>query len=216
MNKPTIGILGAGKLGTTLAKLSGQAGYPTLIASSKDPARIQLTISVLAPHAQAVTATELTHQADIVILALPLGKYQTIEKDGLQGKLVLDAMNYWWEVDGKDNHYSTPEHSSTELIQQYLSESTVVKALNHMGYHDLEDEAENGKDGHRKAIAIAGDDKQAVSATAKVVSSFGFDPLLLPTLAAGRILEPGSPLFGADETLEKLQTIVDQQLAQLN
>lgn len=215
MNKPIIGILGAGKLGTTLAKLSTIAGYPTLIASSKDPSKIQLAVSVLAPKATAVTALELQKQAEIVILALPLGKYQSIKKDGLEGKLILDAMNYWWEVDGTKDKYTTAQHSSSELIQEYLSASTVVKAFNHMGYHDLEDETGTGKDGKRKAIAFASDDPQAMQTVAAIITDFGFDPLPLASLAEGRILEPGSPLFGADETKENLQTIITNELAKL-
>ena len=215
MNKPVIGILGAGKLGTTLAKLSTKAGYQTLIASSKPAAKIQLTISVLVPKATALSAQEVTRQADIVILTLPLSKYKTIEKTGLAGKVVLDAMNYWWEVDGTDNIYTTKDHSSSELVQQYLSKSTVVKALNHMGYHDLEDEAGNGKDGQRKAITLAGDDFKAVAAAAKIVTDLGFDPLILDSLAQGRILEPGTSLFGADETQKRLQKIIDNELQKL-
>ncbi|WP_124977963.1 NADPH-dependent F420 reductase [Ligilactobacillus salitolerans] len=208
MNKPVIGILGAGKLGTTLARLSTQAGYPTLIASSKPASKIALAVSVLAPGAQAVTAAELTSQAQIVILALPLGKYQTISRQGLAGKLVLDAMNYWWEVDGKENIFSTPTHSSSELIQEFLGESTVVKAFNHMGYHDLDAEVGQGKDGQRKAIAIAGDDAATVRQAAQLVTDFGFDPVILPSLADGIMLEPGSPLFGADQPKAQLQEML--------
>ena len=215
MNKPIIGILGAGKLGTTLAKLSTKAGYKTLIASSKSATQIQLTISVLAPKAIALNATELKHQADIIISALPLGKYRSIEKDNLQKKIILDAMNYWWEVDGNNNIYSTKKHSSSELIQQYLPESTVIKALNHMSYHDLQEEAGQGKDGKRKSIILAGDDQTAILTAAQIVTDFGFDPLVLNSLSQGKILEPGSPLFGADDTKENLRKIVVQELKKL-
>jgi len=203
LTKPIIGIIGAGKLGTTLGKLFTESGYPVLISGSQSADKIQLTIDILVPGAESLTTEEVSQRADMVVLALPLSKYQQIDSQLLENKILIDAMNYWWEVDGVEEVYSDAEQSSSERVQEYFEKSTLIKAFNHMGYHNLGDDARPNTDEDKKAILIAGDQMDAVNKVETIVDNVGFKPLYIGELRNGVILESGSPLFGASLGLEE-------------
>ncbi len=208
--KPVIGIIGAGRLGTVLARLAVGAGYRVVIAGSGDPKRVAPATDLLANGVRVTTSTDAGELADIVILALPLGAYRTIPADALAGKLVIDAMNYWWEVDGFPGEFTDPLTSSSELVRDRFAQSRIVKAFNHMGYRDLEDETRPIGQTGRKAIGLAGDHADDLHIVAGLVDDFGFDPVIVGDLADGVRLEPGTEPFGADVDARELRDMIDR------
>lgn len=204
----TVGIIGAGKLGVTLAQLALSAGYRVLIAGSGDPEKIRLATKIVTPGAVATTTREAVRAADIVILALPLGQFRTLDPVLFAGKLVLDAMNHWFEVDGPLEEIIPDGERTSVAVQRHLAGARVVKAFNHMGYHHLRDEAEPRGEKDRKAIAFASDDEGQKEAVTRFIDSLGFDPLYVGGLRDTEILESGRAAFGANLSMAELADLV--------
>ena len=140
MSEPArLAVLGAGHVGPVIARLAIGAGYPVAIATSGDPEDIALITELVIPGAQPRWASDAVADADIVVLAMPLHRFLDMNPALLGGKLVVDAMNYWPTSDGVLKAFESG--TSSEIVARRLAGSRVVKALNHIGYHELEDRA---------------------------------------------------------------------------
>jgi 8-hydroxy-5-deazaflavin:NADPH oxidoreductase len=167
-----LAVLGAGHVGPVIARLAIRAGYPVAIATSGDPEDIALITELVIPGAQPRWASDAVADAGIVVLAIPLHRLPELDPGLLSGKLVVDAMNYWPASDGVLNAFE--DGASSEIVARRLAGSTVVKALNHIGYHELEDRARPAGGPDRRAAGVAGDDPSAVAAIAGLVDALGY------------------------------------------
>ncbi|MFK0242604.1 NADPH-dependent F420 reductase [Microbacterium sp. NPDC090281] len=199
-----IGILGAGRVGTAIARSAIAAGYDVAIAASGPAADIELLVEVVAPGARAMSAADAAAHGEIVIVAVPLHKYDTISPTLLDGKVVVDTMNHWEPTDGHLDHFDAAPHGSSAVIQEHFTGARVVKTLNHIGYHFLEIDARPRGDAERRALGIAGDDDDAVSAVAEMIDRLGFDPVITGALHTGTAFQPGTAIFGGHHGTEEL------------
>jgi predicted dinucleotide-binding enzyme len=208
-----LAVLGAGHVGPVIARLAIKAGYPVDIATSGDPEDIALITELVIPGARPRWAADAVADADIVVLAIPLHRFLDLDPRLLNGKIVVDAMNYWPASDGVLKPFE--DGASSEIVAGRLAGSTVVKALNHIGYHELEDRARPAGAPDRRAAGVAGDDPVAVAAIAGLLDRMGYDPVRLESLRAGRVLQPGSPVFGTVLTLADFEPAVREDARSL-
>jgi predicted dinucleotide-binding enzyme len=175
-----VAVLGAGHVGPVIARLALAAGYPVAIAGSGDPARIEMITSFLAPGAVPLSAAEAVAEADLVVLAIPWHRFGTLEPGMFAGKVVIDAMNHWPPAE--------PLGTSEEVAARLVG-AQVVKTLNHIAYQDMEPPS-------GRAVGLAGDSPAALDLVAEFLARLGFESVRVGSLVTGRLLEPGSPMFG--------------------
>lgn len=207
-----IAVLGAGHVGPVIARMARDAGFEVAIASSGSPENLELITQVVMPGVEARWAADVVATADLVVLSIPLHRFPALDPGLLAGKLVVDAMNYWAPADGVVPMFQNQELSSSEVVARRLSESTIVKALNQIAYQDLEDGRRPAGSADRHAIGVAGDDNDAVDLVAGVIDRMGYDPVILSSLSAGRVLQPGGPVFGAVLTRIEFEQAINAEV----
>ncbi len=208
LGRPRVAILGVGHVGSALARTMLDAGYEVAVAASGDPKKIELIASVLMPGAKAEWAKDAVADADIVVLAIPLHRFPTLDHRMLDGKLVIDTMNYWAPTDGVQTIFEQTPLSSSEVVQQTLAGATVVKTFNHIGYHEMEEERRPAGSPDRRALGVVSDDPEAAAIVGELVDSIGYDPIVLESLRDGVAFEPGGPVFGARLTAPEFERAV--------
>jgi predicted dinucleotide-binding enzyme len=208
-----LGIVGAGKAGTAIARAAVAGGYDVAISGSGPAERIELIVEVLAPGARALSTDEVVSYADVIVLAIPMHRFRDLRRDLFAGKILVDAMNYWDEIDGVDGPFATAPAGTSVLVQEWFSSARVVKSLNHLGYFKFEkSRLPHGTPG-RIGMAAAGDDRSAVAAVLQLIDRLGFDPVDAGDLESGLALQPGGPIFGAGHSAEELSNLLSREAA---
>jgi len=208
-----LGIVGAGKFGTTLARAAIGAGYDVAISGSGPADDIALTVDVLAAGAHAATTDEVVRHADIIVLAVPTYRFRELPRDLFAGKILIDAMNYWQPVDGDDPELTTARDGTSTIVQERFSSARVVKSLNQLGYHQLEETQRPTGEPDRIAIGAAGDDRLAVRKVMRLLDRLGFDPVDAGPLTNGSALEPDGSPIAATYSADQLSQLISLRTA---
>jgi predicted dinucleotide-binding enzyme len=194
-----------------LARATLAAGYEVAVAGSGPAERIALSVDVLAPGAVASTVEEVVDFADVIVLAVPAHRFRQLPSDVFDGKILVDAMNYWPDTDGEDPELAAADGGSSLVVQAHFPAARVVKSLNQLGYHELDDYPRDPGAADRIAVAAVGDDRLAVRSVMHLIDRLGFDPVDGGPLAKGKLLEPdGSPYaetFSADALAARLSAL---------
>ncbi|HJX79856.1 NADPH-dependent F420 reductase [Glutamicibacter sp.] len=206
-----IGILGAGRAGTALARAAATVGIPVNIASSRSPSQMKYHLAQYAPQATAVEAKDIGTGVSLVVLMVPQDDLDDVDVGSLAGLTLIDATNRWddaplpgWLEDGL-----AAGRSSSEVIAEHFHSSRLVKALNHISHWDLDSDSSTLQT-QQRALALASDYKADAALVARLVSTLGFTPVLVGELAKGGLLEPEGEIFNQVLSPAQLRTLLHE------
>jgi Predicted dinucleotide-binding enzymes len=195
-----IGIIGAGRIGGTLARHLVAAGNTVAVSNSRGPHTLRDLVAELGPNARAMTPTEAVRFGEVVIVSVPFGVYRELPTDGVDSKVVIDTTNYYPDRDGHIDALDAGRATSSELVQSHFGEDArVVKAFNTIYWNHLRDMGRPNGDPARLGVPISGDDPEAKYVVSTLADDIGFDAVDAGTLAeGGRKHQPGTPVYATD------------------
>jgi 8-hydroxy-5-deazaflavin:NADPH oxidoreductase len=203
-----IGLIGAGKIGGTLARLFVAQGHEVAVSNSRGPETLSDLVSELGPAARATTAAEAAEFGDVVVVSVPLGHYQQVPTAGMSGKPVIDTNNYYPQRDGHISPLDDDSTTSSELLQKHLPDTHVVKAFNQIRWTHLGADGKPAGTEGRTGIPIAGDDEAAKRVVMDLVEQIGFDAVDTGPLSSGRLFQPNTSLYVANVTADLIRKVV--------
>jgi predicted dinucleotide-binding enzyme len=188
-----IGVIGSGNIGATAARLFAAAGHEVAISNSRGPETLEDLVEEIGPGVRAATVEDAAGFGEVVMEAIPFGRYTSLPAERLAGKVFITASNYY---PARDGELDLGGRASSELVAEHLSGARVVKAFNTIYFARLRD---NGRPEapveKREVIFVSGDDGEAKGVVSGLIEEIGFAPVDVGTLAESRRQEPGSPVY---------------------
>jgi 8-hydroxy-5-deazaflavin:NADPH oxidoreductase len=200
-----IGIIGAGHIGSQVARLAIASGHDVVISNSRGPETLSALVAELGPRARAATPVEAARAGDLVVVSVPLKNYRDVPAEPLAGKIVIDTNNYYPERDGHIPELDNESTTTAELLQAHLGRAKVVKAFNHIYAAELTTHGQPSGSPNRRALVIAGDDAGAKATVTRVLDPFGFDTVDVGPLKEGWRIQRDTPGYGPRRTADELR-----------
>ena len=200
----TIGIIGAGHIGSQVARAAIAHGYDVVISNSRGPETLGELVAELGPKAKAATPAEAGAAGDVVVVTVPLRAYQDIPVDPLAGKVVIDTNNYYFERDGHIAALDNKETTVTALLQAHLPQSRVAKGFNHIGSREITTTGSPAGTDNRRALATASDFDDAAQLVTDLYDEFGFDTVNVGKLSESWRIERDTPGYGIRQNAQEL------------
>jgi predicted dinucleotide-binding enzyme len=201
----TIGLIGAGHIGSQIARLAVANDYDVVISNSRGPQTLSALVAELGPRARAGTVVDAANCGNIVVVSVPLKNYRAVPVGPLAGKIVIDTNNYYPERDGHIPELDNESTTTAELLQAHLPTSKVVKAFNHIYAAQLTTDGKPAGAKNRRALVIAGDDEGAKATVTHLLNQFGFDTVDAGPLREGWRIQRDTPGYGPRRTAEELR-----------
>ena len=205
MTVKTIALIGAGHIGSQVARLAVQQGYDVVVSNSRGPETLKDLVHELGPRARAGTVLQAATAGDIVVVTIPLKNIGTVPVDPLAGKVAIDTNNYYPQRDGHIAELDNEQTTTAELLQRHLPSSKVVKAFNHIYAAQLTTDGKPAGTKNRRALVIAGNDAGAKSTITRLLDQFGFDTVDAGPLKGGWRIQRDTPGYGPRRTAEELR-----------
>jgi 8-hydroxy-5-deazaflavin:NADPH oxidoreductase len=201
----TIGLIGAGHIGSQVARLAVKNGYNVVISNSRGPETLADLVTELGPHARAATPDDAARAGDIVVVTIPLKNLQDVPVSPLAGKIVIDTLNYYPQRDGHIAALDREQTTTSEMVQHHLPSSHVVKAFNHIYAAELTTHGQPAGTPNRRALAIAGNNPAANKTVVGLLDQFGFDTVDMGPLSESWRIQRDTPGYGPRRTADELR-----------
>ena len=204
-----IGIIGAGHIGSTTARLFLDAGHEVAISNSRGPETLRELVAELGANARAATPEEAARFGDVVLLAIPLKDHATLPAQELRGKIAIDAMNYYPNRDGHYAQLDAGNSTSSEMVAAHLAGARVVKAFNTIWFEHLKTKGKkNAPADERRAIFVSGDDAEAKAIVSRLIEEIGFGPYDLGSLRDSARQQPDAAIYNRDVTVAEARGLI--------
>jgi predicted dinucleotide-binding enzyme len=209
----TLGLIGSGNIGSTLARLAVGADLDVVLSNSRGPETLSDLVDELGPRARAATPAEAAAAGDWVVVTIPVGATENVPQEPLAGKTVIDTGNYYAPRDGNIPELDSKELTDSEWLQRHLAGANVVKAFNNINVHHLRALPRPVGAADRTSLPIAGDDPAAKEHTVELISLLGFNTVDMGPLSESWRSQLGNPAFCAPYSVVKNDQYLGQPAA---